>query len=582
MPIVDIQRRFRELGRLRMGALERPAGGKPRPVKLATWRLTTRWRHLLDAAVELGIGGEVRPWEAPDGPQFELITDTDRLDVIVPPGDVLSQWYELWTGGGCQRRCDGVTMILDNGKTADRGCRCPEDPAEREAAAKANPPTACRPTTRLIVMLPGLPDLGVWRVESHGYYAAVELGGAANLVELATRQGTLIPAALAIEPRRVKRAGEKVRRFAVPVLSFRGNLGDTLTALGFVDGDTPVAIGAGVRPPIAELPAAPLEAEAKPDLEAAGTFAQPEPIKPAPEPGDPDDLGEPEAFDPGPGTTEEQASSAAGSLPPDRFLAMRARDAGLDDPTRRLVYRAITGKTSGKDLTLEEVNRVAGILAMVKTGRIKVGLTPSGAFTVYDVEAKRGLYGIGKDDVELEEAPPAVEEDEPGGDTPEGAAAPTVPKLGADPTIEEAIAFLDAIDEVDPDDLEAGDADRALAVVMGAEAPPAPGSDEEPVDGELVEDEAPAEDEPSSSSAGEEEAVVVDEAPVDTETEPMGIELPADPGELRDLVKTHGIAISTVLRRAGKANLAGIIGDRDALLDVVAWLEAGAKDADDA
>lgn len=556
MPIVDIQRRFRELGRLRMGVLTTPeGGGKPRPTKLATWRLTTRWRHLLEAAVELGIGGDIRPWEAPDGPQFELITEVDRLEVIVPPGDVLSQWYELWSGGGCQRRCDGVTMILDNGKTSDRPCRCPDDPAERLEAAKLKVPEGCRETTRLVVMLPGLPDLGVWRLESHGYNAAVELGGAAALVELATRQGTLIPAALGIEQRKVKRVGEPVRRFAVPVLSFRGNLGDTLAALGMVDGDTPVAIGAGVRPPIAELPAAPLAGEAKADLEPAGTFAQPAPIKPAPEPGDPDDLGEPDAFDPGPGTTEEQASAAGGSLPPDRFLAMRARDAGLDDDVRRLTYRAITGKTSGKELTVEEVNRVAGILAMVKTGRIKVGRTPSGAFTVYDVGAKRGLYGIPAGELEPE-APPAEEVD----------------------PVDAAVALIDELGDLPADELTP---DQATALanayeVSGIAPPPV---DDEPIDGELVEDEAPVETD--APAADEEDAVVVDEAPVD-EPAAMGVELPADAGELRDLVKAHGIAISTALRRAGKPKLGDIVGDRDALLDLVAWLEDGAKDGDDA
>jgi hypothetical protein len=564
MPIVDIQRRFRELGRLRMGVLERPQGGRPRPVKLATWRLTTRWRHLLDAAVELGIGGEVRPWEAPDGPQFELITEADRLEVIVPPGDVLSQWYELWTGGGCQRRCDGVTMVLDNGKTSDRPCRCPADPQERLDAAKANPPTGCRETTRLVVMLPGLPDLGVWRLESHGFYAAVELGGAASLVELATRQGTLIPAALGIEQRRVKRPGEPVRRFAVPVLSFRGNLGDTLTALGMVDGDTPVAIGAGVRPPIGELPAAPLEAEATTDLPPAGTFAKPEPIKPTPDPG-PDERPEPEAFDPPARVTEEEASSAGGSLPPDRFLAMRARDAGLADVDRRLTYRAITGKTSGKDLTVEEVNRVAGILAMVKTGRIKVGLTPSGAFTVYDVEAKRGLYGIAKDELD-------AERDE------EANAAADAPAEEVDP-VEAAIALIDELGDRPANELtEEEAAALANAYEVSGIAPPPLEDDEAPVDGELVDEppaEAPLEEQ---GGAGEEEAVVVDEAPADTGPGPMGVELPGDAGALRDLIKSHGIAISTALRRTGKANLAGVIGDRDVLLDFVAWLEAGAKD----
>lgn len=203
MPIVDIQRRFRELGRIRTGVLEKPEQGRPRPRKLARFRLTSKWRHLLDDAATM-YGGEVRPWEHPqDGSQYELFVEVDELDVFIPPGEVLSQYYELWAGGGCKRRCDGVRQVL-----VDRPCQCPDDPGERSAGAAANPPTACRPTTRLLVMLPEVGDLGVWRLESHGYYAAVELAGAAGLCELASRRGVIIPAKLRLEQRSRKTPGE--------------------------------------------------------------------------------------------------------------------------------------------------------------------------------------------------------------------------------------------------------------------------------------------------------------------------------------------------------------------------------------
>jgi hypothetical protein len=569
MPIVDIQRRFRELGRLRMGRLE-TTKGKPRPVKLATWRLTTRWRHLLDAAVELGIGGEVVPWEAPDGPQWELITETDRLDVIVPPGDVLSQWLELWSGGGCQRRCDGVTMVIDNGKTSDRPCRCPADPLERLELAKANPPTGCRETTRLVVMLPGLPDLGVWRLESHGFNAAVELGGAAALVELATRQGTLIPAALAIEQRRVKRLNEPVRRFAVPVLSFRGNLGDTLTALGMVDGDRPVAIGAGVRPPIAELPAAGVPATPPADLEPAPTFAQPAPVQATP-PVTEEDLGEPEPFVPPSAPTEEEATNQ-GALPPDRFLAMRARDAGLEDTDRRLTYLALTGKRSGKDLTVAEVNKVAGVLAMIRAGRVKVGVTKSGKFSVWDTGAERAIAGLPSEAVsaELEQGAPAAApaEEEPAPAVEEETPARTFS------SIDEALEYLDTLNDDDP---EVATVTAWVQAELGVTpkttpAPPAEDGDDVPVDGEVVEEPELDLEEPP---ADEELAEVVEPPAALEEGAPAG-NLPNDPGVLRDLLKSHGISISTALRRTGATNLAGIIGNRDALIELVAWLEAGA------
>src|SRR5690606_36837148 len=103
-------------------------------------------------------GGEVRPWDNGGSPEHELYTDTNQVPVVVPPTEMaFSQWYEQWSAGGCQVRCDGQWD-----QQGDRACHC--DPESR----------ACKITTRLSVMLPDLPGLGVWRVETHGYYAAVE------------------------------------------------------------------------------------------------------------------------------------------------------------------------------------------------------------------------------------------------------------------------------------------------------------------------------------------------------------------------------------------------------------------------
>lgn len=208
MPIVNLQKQWRELGRIRMGN-QVTSNGKRRPSKLDTWRLTSASKDLLDRAATV-YGGQVKPWDN-GGAFFELVTTTDTLDVIVPPGQSISQWNEMWSGGGCVRRCDGITEVL-----TDSPCKCPVDPAQRnEMAGKG---LACKPTTRLNVMLPKLPDIGVWRLESHGYYAAVEMSGTAELLMLATENGRVLPARLRLDQRTVKRIGQANRRFAVPVL----------------------------------------------------------------------------------------------------------------------------------------------------------------------------------------------------------------------------------------------------------------------------------------------------------------------------------------------------------------------------
>lgn len=198
MPILDLQQRIRELGRIRIGQKVATAKGGTRPSKLDRFRLTSPSKELLDRVAKV-YGGTVAPW-TPDGGagQYEVLTDSKRMPILVPHQPV-SQYYELWSGGGCQRRCDGVTELLK-----DRPCICGPDPEQRQ----------CKPTTRLNVVLSEIPGVGVWRLESHGYYAALELPGVA---ELLAKAGGYVPAFLGLEERTAKREG-KTLRWMVPTI----------------------------------------------------------------------------------------------------------------------------------------------------------------------------------------------------------------------------------------------------------------------------------------------------------------------------------------------------------------------------
>ncbi len=195
MSLIGIQRRLVQVGRIRMGE---KVGGTGRPTKLERWRLTSRDQQRLQAAAE-AFGGKVRPWQQREG-EFELYTETDALAVLLMPGQTLTQNYESWTGGGCTRRCDGETEQLTDGP-----CLC--DPEARE----------CKPISRLNVLLPAVPGIGCWRLDSTGYYAASELAGAVDLLELATSRGVLLPARLRIDQRSALRDGQTLR-FGVPTL----------------------------------------------------------------------------------------------------------------------------------------------------------------------------------------------------------------------------------------------------------------------------------------------------------------------------------------------------------------------------
>lgn len=209
MPIRDLQRTIRQVGRIRMGE----KGDKGQPKKLTTWRLTSPDKAALEGAAVL-YGGTVQPWEGQAG-QFELYTTSSELPILLAPID-MSQWYEEWAAGGCKKRCDGQTCSVAEGDGAkDVDCSC--DPESR----------TCKMVTRLSVMLPELPAIGCWRLDTHGYYAATELPATAETLIRYAKMGKFVPAFLAIEQRTVKR-NNQTRNFIVPVIRVRERLLDVL------------------------------------------------------------------------------------------------------------------------------------------------------------------------------------------------------------------------------------------------------------------------------------------------------------------------------------------------------------------
>jgi hypothetical protein len=208
--ILTMKRQAAELGRIRTG-YSRPnpkPDGRPIPVKSKTFVLSSHSREYVERAADL-YGGTVESW-TPQGTtiaQHRVITEASEVRAILPAGDPLSQSYEMWTGGGCARRCDGETEQLTR-----RPCVCLAQYGDDWHLR--GPQQVCRPTTRINVMLPDLPDLGVWRLETHSYYAADAMAGGIDTVLQATEGRGLMPVRMWIEQRSVVREG-KTKNFPV-------------------------------------------------------------------------------------------------------------------------------------------------------------------------------------------------------------------------------------------------------------------------------------------------------------------------------------------------------------------------------
>jgi hypothetical protein len=216
-----LPKKLSELGRIRIGAREENKSGHgTHPIKLEHFRLTSANKPLLHCAAA-AYGGEVVPWAgegAPDG-QFELRSTANALDVLVPTSSAISISYEQWRAGGCVRRCTGdfISQSPLDESLIGQACRCPSDDHARAAAAKTG--AACARILRLNVILPDLPGLGLWRLETTGYYATAELLGSLEMLQMGQHQ--LVEATLRLEWRQVKRYANgksTTLQFAVPVL----------------------------------------------------------------------------------------------------------------------------------------------------------------------------------------------------------------------------------------------------------------------------------------------------------------------------------------------------------------------------
>jgi len=242
--ILEKQQRLRQLGEIRIGhtvklnGTDRRGQQKTRPAKLSKFRFTSPSKPLLEKVAAL-YGGTVQAWQPQNGgpAEWEVYSTAETLPVLVPPQST-SQWFELYQGPKCVRRCDGVTE-----QKTDRKCVC--DPRGVLAWSDER---ECAITTRLNVMLRDVPAIGLWLLTSHGKNAAVELPPMAQF--LAATEG-YVAGRLGIEERVTYPVDGPPNRFMVPHLEV-----DETPAALLPGGSGPQSLSGGVKKALGQAPKA--------------------------------------------------------------------------------------------------------------------------------------------------------------------------------------------------------------------------------------------------------------------------------------------------------------------------------------
>lgn len=244
MPMLDIQRRHAEVFRLRIG--DKDDRGNPRKLTDSI-RVTSPNQRVIDAFVA-AFGGETLPWEG----QWQAYLPTNALPVMVLPGHSITQWWELYRGQVCERRCDGFTEQLSGSP-----CKCPADITDRVADKGA-----CMPMTRINVVCPDVEVVGAGSLVTRGMVAAETLPQSVKIAEGALARGLMVPAVLRV----VEHVG-KSRRYIVPQLEIVGVSLSELTT-GEVKAPrevvaAPRVVGGGEQRAIAPAPSPAVERPSK-------------------------------------------------------------------------------------------------------------------------------------------------------------------------------------------------------------------------------------------------------------------------------------------------------------------------------
>lgn len=162
----------------------------------------------------------------------EVYGDKPRaLDVIFPTEDVeqfFPQFYRRYgSGSGLLCKGDGETAVQTDRETGEiREIIC--NPRQCEWAQKKH----CRPIGSLLFLLPKVPGLGAWQIDTSSYHSIVNLNSAIDFIRTLTGgRIAMIPLKLVIRPKEVQVEGKKKVVHVLDLAHEEVKLADVMLAL---------------------------------------------------------------------------------------------------------------------------------------------------------------------------------------------------------------------------------------------------------------------------------------------------------------------------------------------------------------
>lgn len=158
------------IGRVRTGM---QVGGAPR--SLDAFRFTVTAREAAERVAAI-YGGEVSEWETKSGETFQVFSDAEEIEIVIPSPRSIKTEMVLWGRNGKKLRvCDGVKQ--ENGSA----CVCPSSLADRKKAAKEG--DGCEPSLFVAFTLAADPEVGTFKFTSGSWQAINDFSTAEEAVK---------------------------------------------------------------------------------------------------------------------------------------------------------------------------------------------------------------------------------------------------------------------------------------------------------------------------------------------------------------------------------------------------------------